>query len=182
MTTINAAITRGYQRAAIVALGRDPKASESNIGMETVQSILDQWMQDGMFGRLTDVYKTENYTAEESERVISPSAITVTKPTVIHNRAPYELVPIVTVLNGTQTNYVWTQGAWLNLTGLTLASDLPFENYGRSGFEALIALKLCEMFGKSPSPVLTSDAMRFQGRIMSKGGQERCEPEPNDYQ
>lgn len=184
MATIRDAVTRGLQWAGVVALGRDPRAAEAGVGLEAVQSLLDQWMQDGMFGCLVDVYKTANYTASEYERVTSPSSITVTKPTYIDNerRSPFELAPIVTVLNGVQTNYVFTQGAWLNLTGLTLDSDLPLEHYGRRGFEAMVGVKLCETFGLEPRPVMANEALRFQGRIMSKGGQDREVAEPSDYQ
>jgi hypothetical protein len=184
MASVRDAVTRALQRAKVVALGKDPKSAEATLALETFQSMLDGWVEDGMFGSLCSVYETANYTAKENERVIAPSAITVTKPTTISNegnRAPWELACIVTILNGTQTNYVYTKGAWLSLTGLTLDSALPFENYGRSGLEALLATKLVETFGGQPSPFLVNEGRKFQGRIMFKGGERREPVVVDDY-
>jgi hypothetical protein len=172
MSTVRDIVNRALQISRIVALGREPKASEADLGLEVVQGMFDGWVEGGMFGRLTDVYETANYTANEYERVTAPTAITVTKPDTIpsEDRAPYELACIVTVLNGAQTNYIYSQGEWLSLSGLSLSSDAPLAHYDRHGMACAVAARLCETFGGQMTPNNLMAGRKFVGRIMDKFG------------
>ena len=183
MATCREIVTRAYQVGGIVSLGVDPKAREMDLGMEALQSLFDMWVEQGMFGRLKDVYKTANYTAREYERVIAPSAITVTKPTTIsgQNRAPYDLACIVTILNGTQTNYIYTQGDWTSLTGLAEASECPLSYRDRHGFSCRMAMEYPTMFGANLGAPEIQRGRRFQASIMQKFGVDNTPVITDDY-
>jgi hypothetical protein len=187
MATCRDIITRALQVSGIVALGRDPRAAESVFGLEVLQGLYDQWATSGMFGRLTDTYQTTDYTAKEWERVIAPSAITVTKPTTIsaeNGRAPYELASIVTILNGAQTTWVYTRGAWVSLTGLELTDDAPFADYNRQGLSALLGTRIAETFGRELKASIVKQGREFQGMVSAKFGTTqpmRKQFEPDDY-
>jgi hypothetical protein len=83
MTTVRDIITFGLKLARITSPGEDPTDDEAADGLFALQGMFDAWVNDGMFGRLTDVYKEEAYEAAEWERVVSTS--TVTRPTTITN-------------------------------------------------------------------------------------------------
>lgn len=174
MPTCRDIVSRAFQQAGIVAIGRSPSAAEADYAMEALQSLYDQWIEGGMFGRLSDVYTTVNYTAKEGERVIAPTAITVTLPTTLDDdydpRAPYALTAIVTILNGTQTNYMRVKGAWVSVSGLTLDSEAPLAHIDRHGLSAVLGMVLTEAFGVQPGPVLNRMAANFTRALSFKFG------------
>lgn len=179
MTTVRDVVKLALQQARVVGIGRDPKASEAEAGLTAFQSMLDQWVANGMFGRLTDVYETANYTASEGERVIAPTAITVTFPTSLDDecnggtRAPYDLSLIETVLNGTRVVKLYDRTGWVNLLGLTLGSNAPLAGRGLAGLAACVARSYAEMFGAQLGPNTMALALQFQGMISHKFGTER---------
>lgn len=184
MATCRDIVTRSLHIGGAIALGVTPKASELEFGMEALQGLYDGWVERGMFGRLTDVYETANYTAKEYERVIAPTAITVTKPTTItneNNRAPYDLACIVTILNGSQTNYIYSQGAWVSLTGLEQTDVAPLSYRDAYGFSCLLAMEYPTMFGMQIGPTEMARGRRFQGGIMQKFGTDRDPVPVSDY-
>lgn len=179
MATVRDVVTLMLRQARIVGVGREPRSAEAERGLEAFQGLLDFWIGNGMFGRLTDVYKTDDYTATEGDRVIAPTAITVTFPTSIvdegtgETRAPYDLSIVETVLNGTRVVKIYDRTAWVDLLGLTLASDAPLASRGLPGLAACAAQSYVEMFGGSLGPLTQRLGLQFQGMISHKFGSTR---------
>lgn len=170
MTTCRDIITRALQQAKIVALGRQPTAKEAEAGMSALQGIYDGWVANGMFGRLTDVTTTEDYTAKEGERIFADGA-TITLPDTIaddDDRVPRDLA-CISVNDGTWRTWVWT-GAWTELTGLTLDDDAPLSERDSEGLSALLATYLAEGYDTEVGPITLRRGQMFQGGISHKFG------------
>lgn len=181
MPTCNDIITRALNMTGIVALGEVPDAAESEFALEALQSMYDAWVEGGMFGRLTDVYKTVDYEAKEQERVITPAA-TITLPTVIASvegdRAPRELSCIVTIVGGVQTSNIYHRGAWLDLNGLALTDEAPLADRGAFGLSAALALMIAETFRQGVVSASVANAARqFTGGVSLKLG---ATPRPSE--
>lgn len=171
MPTCRDIITRALQQARIVALGRDPTAKEAEAGMLALQGIYDSWATGGMFGRLTDVYKSDDYTAQPGERVFADNA-TITLPDTVEGdegtRVPRDLQQI-SVNDGVWRHWVWT-GVWTELSELTLDSAAPLSERDPEGLSSLLAIYLAEGFGGQVGQMTASRGMRFQGSVSHKFG------------
>lgn len=166
-------ISDGLRLGRVVGIGRTPRASEAAEGLKVLQGMYDGFVVNGMFGRLTDVFTDEDYTANEWERIYNDGA-TITIPTTITNdgdeRAPYDLSCIVVMASGVPTNRVYSGGAWRTLSDLTLDSDAPFSERDRTGLAALFALYYTEAFGSQLSPMWAKRGLQFQGSLSYKIG------------
>lgn len=174
MATVRDIVTLALKQGRVLGLNATPTSTEASAGLTAFQLLLDSWVANGMFGRLTDVYKTADYTAEEGERVIAPTAITVTFPTTVEgdegDRAPRDLAIIETVLNGTRAVKVYDRTGWVSLLGLTLDSAAPFAGRGESGLAACVARHFCEMFGREIGPNTANLAANFERGLSWKRG------------
>ena len=179
MATVADVVTHALKQARVIAPGVTPSADEAADGLTCFQAMLDQWATSGLFGRLTDTYQTDDYTAAEGERVIAPTAITVTFPTSLDDeaeggtRSPYDLSLIETVLNGTRTVKLYDRTAWVDLLGLALADDAPLAARGLAGLSACLAQTYCEMFGAQLLPYTQRLAQHFLASLSLKFGSVR---------
>lgn len=183
MTTCREVITLGLQLARVIPLGRDPKAKESEAGLTILQGMYDSMFTDGMFGRLTDVYATENYTAQENERIIADN-VTITIPDTIIDgdaRTPRDLSAIVVLTSTGQRNYVFSGGVWELCHDLTLDSTAPLATRGKDGLAALLAMYFAEAFGTQLGPMWTRRGNVFRGSIAYKLGSTRDIPAGEYY-
>jgi hypothetical protein len=132
MTTILDVVTLALRQGRVIGVNASPTSSEAAAGLQAFQGMIDTMISTPTFGALVDVYEIYNYTAGEGERVISPTAITVTFPDTIddesigEDRPPYDLSIVETVLAGNRTVKLYDRTGWVTLTDLTLASDAPF--------------------------------------------------------
>lgn len=170
MATCRDVIYRAYRLAGIVGLGDDPDAEEADFGMDALQSMFDAWVSGGMFGRLTDVYKTVAYTAKEGERVHTSGSPTITIPDTYAedgeagtDRAPYDLSLIEVQDGATRNRWLYDRNDWVDLVGLTLGSTCPLADRGINGFAASLAMEIAGPFGDIPSRVFQSAAAFKQG-------------------
>lgn len=181
MPTCRDIITRALQQATIVPLRGTPTAAEADAGLSALIGMYEGWVSDGMFGRLKDVYKTEDYTAEEGQRIYSTGG-TVTLPLTIDSgpdeRAPYDLSAI-SIHDGEWHHWLW-DGAWIELTGLTLDSDAPLASRDREGLSSALAAYLAEGFGGSVGPKTELRGARFLNSISLKFGSTQAARE-TDY-
>lgn len=172
MATCRSVITRALQQARIVPLGRDPTSKEAEAGMLALQGIYDGWATGGMFGRLTDVYKTEDYEAQPGERVFAADSSTITRAATVEGdegtRTPRDLEQISIHVADWQ-HWIWT-GSWVALSGLTLDDEAPLSERDQEGLSSLLAIYLAEGFGESVGQMTASRGMRFQGRVSHKFG------------
>ena len=181
MATCNDVIRRALHMTGIVALGDVPSADEAEFGMEALQAMYDAWVEGGMFGRLSDVYKTVDYEAKEQERVISPAA-TITLPVTVDSvegeRAPRELACIVRIIGGVQTSQIYHKGAWVTLNGLELTDEAPLSDRGAFGLSAALALMIAETFQQGAvSGSVAAMARQFLGGLSLKLG---ATPRPSE--
>lgn len=176
MTTCRDIVTRALQMSGIVALGRDPKAAETEAGMVSLQSLYDEWVNGGMFGRLKDVYETGAYTANEGERVYGSS---VTLPVTIEEqgktRAPRQFACVATVNSGAATNSVYFDGAWRTVSGLALGDDAPFATISVDGLSGCVAERLASAFGGDVSVGAARAARQFKQALTFKLGSTQPE-------
>ena len=181
MATCNDIIRRALQMASIVGLDDVPSAAEADFGMDALQSMYDAWVEGGMFGRLTDVYKTVDYEAKEQERVITPAAV-ITLPATVESvegeRAPRELACIVRIVGGVQTSQVYHKGAWVALNDLSLSDAAPLADRGAFGLSAALALMIVETFQQGVvSGSVVAMARQFLGGLSLKLG---ATPRPSE--
>lgn len=173
MTTCRDIITLGLQLGRVVGVGRTPRASEAATGLEVLQGMYDGMVANGMFGRLTDVFKDVNYTAKEGERITADNC-TITIPDTITDdgdeRAPRDLACVSVVTDGAVTNVVHSGGQWEVLSALVLDDRAPFATRDKAGLAALFALYYVEAFGGQLSQMWTRRALQFQGSLSYKIG------------
>jgi hypothetical protein len=156
--------------------------------MSVLRDALTAWylsaVEVGTFGALTDVYKSDDYTAKENERVRMDAAITVTLPTTVIDRfsgctrPPIDLSPVVvtypTVDGYPQYNlYDAMLGAWVRLDGLGLDDAAPLSQRGPDGLASVVAVLVMEERGMEPGPLLLSRAARFRLSLAARHGAER---------
>lgn len=179
MTTVRQIVTDGLRLTGFIGFNATPTSPEAEMGLDGLQSLYDTWVTGGMFGRLTDTYKTANYTAKENERVIAPTAITVTFPTSLDDdenggsRAPRDLSIIETVLNSVRAVKIYDRTGWVTVTGLTLDSTAPLAERGRHGLALCLARHLLEGVGRSLGPMQSAAAAQFLAGISYKLGSTR---------
>jgi len=179
MTTCRDIVTRALQMSGIVSLGRDPKAAEATLGLSSLQSLYDEWVNGGMFGRLKDIYTASNLTANEGERIHNDGA-TVTIPDTITNdgdeRAPRQFACIVVIASGVATNRVYFNGAWQTLSGLDLADDAPLAGLSVDGLAGCVAERIASTFGGDLSIGAARAAKAFRTALSYKLGSMQPEP------
>lgn len=182
MTTMREIITLGLQLSRVIPLGSNPKAKESEAGLTVLQGIYDGMFADGQFAKLTDVYTTENYTAQENERIHAATA-TVTLPATVDEyepRKPRDLSAVVVISNTGQRNHVFSGGAWETCHGLTLDSTAPLASRGKDGLAALLAMYFAEAFGTQLGPMWVNRGNQFRASLSYKLGSTQS-PATADY-
>lgn len=181
MVTTRDIITRALQQAGIVPLGRTPAAKESEAGLFALQGMYEGWVTNGMFGRLKDVYKTEDYTAEVGDRIFADGA-TITLPDTIEvdgfDAVPHDL-GAVSINDGTWRHWIW-DGAWTEISGLTLDSTAPLAGRDREGLSSCLAGYLSEGFGTEVGPRTSLRGARFESGLALKFGSTQDATAP-DY-
>lgn len=171
MVTCRDIITRALQQAGIVPLGRTPASKEAEAGLFALQGLYEGWISAGMFGRLKDVYETENYTAGVGERIFADGA-TITLPDTIEvdgvDTTPHDL-GAVSINDGTWRHWLW-DGLWTEITGLTLDTNAPLASRDREGLSSCLGSYLAEGFGGSIGPQTAKRAARFESSLSLKLG------------
>lgn len=186
MPTVRDIITRAFQMARIVPLGVEPKAKETQFGLEALQSLYDEWVSGGMFGRLTDYLADTDYEAEEGQRIRHTSAVTVTLPTsfddVDGERQPYDLSVIETYDSTTSARaaWLWDRNSWVNLLALGLEDEAPLAHRGMLGLSACLASSLTP-FGGEIDPRQERMANAFRSSLSLKAGASQAPRETEYY-
>jgi hypothetical protein len=172
MTTCRDIVTLALRQARVVGVGRTPRASEADEGMNALQSLYNSMFSKGPLGPFTEVYATEDYTAKEDERIIADNA-TITIPDTIEvygeqDRTPKDLSAVVVITDTTRNQYVFSLGRWEVCHDLTLDSVAPLAERDKTGLAALLAVEYAEMFGASLLPATQMRARRFMGEISGR--------------
>ena len=83
MATCLDIITSALKLARVIPSGGTPSSAETTDGLSCLQSMYDEWVAGGMFGKLTDTYLTADDTAQEGHRYLLAAGVTLTEPTTI---------------------------------------------------------------------------------------------------
>lgn len=182
MVTCRTIITRALQQATIVPLGRDPTSKEAEAGLSALAGMYEGWVSGSMFGRLKDVYESQDYTANVGERIFADDA-TITLPDTIEvdgvDTIPHDL-GAVSINDGTWRHWIW-DGQWTEITGLTLDSDAPLASRDREGLAACLAGYLAEGFGGQIGPFTQRRAARFESSLSLKLGSTQDASAPSYF-
>jgi hypothetical protein len=176
MPTCRDIITRALRKVRIYGAGEEPSTEDANDALDELQNLYEQWGSGGMFGRLNDTIQTDDYEAEPFDRV-TISGGTVTLPDTQPDddeKPPYALsfIEVIDTDNDTVTRYLYDNGAWTDIAGLTLNDEAPLANYGRSGLAACLALSLAEEHGAAVGPGVMRQAGAFKTAISLKTSSE----------
>jgi hypothetical protein len=179
MATCLDIITYAMRQAQILGLGKEPKAAEAAEGMVALQSLYDEWRTGGMFGRLEDVYLTDDDVAEEGKRYYLPAGTTLTAPSSEYTdsfgdlRQPRDLAMYETLTStGTQTAKLYDRTAWVDLMGLALTDDAPLSSRNAYGLAACLATSggFVSAFGAQVTEPVVALARHFLRNVMGKDG------------
>ena len=186
MATCLDIITSALKLARVLPSGGTPSASETEDGMDCLQSLYDEWVAGGMFGKLTDTYLTADDTAREGNRYLLASGVTLTEPTVIPAedsadgtaRQPRDLAIYESLTStGTRSVRLYDRTGWVDLLGLTTTSIAPLASRGKMGLAACLATSgaFAAMFNDTATmnPDVRSVANTFRASLSYKLGTTR---------
>ncbi len=173
MSTNRDLIRRAYQKLGELKRGDEPSDEEIYDGMLALQSYYDSLVEEGVFGRFTDVIATANDTAEEGQRIVA-GTYTITLPTTVEiegedDRPPRHLSIISVKRTAGTTTSVYDAYArtWRTINGLTEDDDFPLPNGLFEGVAALLAIQLAPDVGAEVSQAVAVQAARAKA-ILSK--------------
>jgi hypothetical protein len=183
MATCLDIITAAMRQSTILGPGKTPKSAESDTGLLALQSMYDEWVASGMFGRLEDVYLDGSDIAEEGKRYFLASGVTLTEPTLIlaadnedGDRQPRDLSLYESLTStGTRVVRLYDRTGWVSLTGLLLTSTAPLSGRGMFGLASALAASggFIDMFGAQPSQAVLARSLRFLSSLSHKLGSTR---------
>lgn len=185
MPTCRDIITRCLRKARVYAAGETPTADDMADGMDELQNLYEQWISNGMFGRLTDVYTNDDYEAAPNERV-TITAGSVTIPVTVDDDGtdfpPFDMaaVEVIDTVAETVTRYLYSDGAWVAISGLALDDEAPLAGKGRGGLAACLAVAYAEEFGAEVGPGVVRQAAAFKTGLSLKSGGDAQRTAP-DY-
>lgn len=182
MATCQTILTSALRRLRVIDESEQPSAEHAVVGLDAMQGLFDHYVATAA---LTDYVATANYTAEENQRIrLSGGAWTITTPTTISDdgdRDPYDLSVIV-VAGATPTHKIYDAqlGAWVTVSGLTLAGECPLSTRNRIAIVGALAEHLSTEFGRTMDATLSRDASHGK-QLLSRIGGERPASTPKYY-
>jgi len=159
---------RALRKAGVVSeIMPTANAYDADVAMDTAIAMYARFIGNGLWGPITNVIATEDYTAGENERVVNTSetVINITLPATIEDsssgttvtRTPEDRA-FVLVSGAEPQAYVYDADLadWVSLYDLTLDDNAPLT--GRYGSEliAILAGEISDERGLEPGPVLAA--------------------------
>lgn len=141
--------TQAIEWSGARGVGEAPEAVESLRALRVLESLLLSAIPLGQ-AKLTDVFKSADYTAGENERVYdtSDTPIIITLPDLVTDattglqRAPRNGAIVQGADVGQTWVYVASLGSWSELTNLELAANNPLGPLFEEGLTAMLAVRL----------------------------------------
>ena len=181
MPTCRDIITRALRKAKVYAAGETPSADDINDGLDELKNLYEQWGSNGMFGRLADVLADDDYEASPNERITATDSAVITIPTVFEDGGedypPYDtaFIEVVDTVAVTVQRYIYENGAWVELSNLSLDDEAPLAGKGQGGLSACLAVAYAEEFGATVGPGVQRQAASFTtGLGMKYGSDSYC--------
>jgi hypothetical protein len=178
-------ITRALRKARVYAAGEEPSAEDMEDGLDELQNLYEQWGANGMFGRLADVYTNADYEAAPNERVTVTDSAVVTIPVTIDDDGtdypPFDMafVEVIDTVAGSVSRWIYSGGAWVSISDLSLDDEAPLAGRGRGGLSACLAIAFAEEFGTEVGQGVQRQAGSFRTGLSLKlgGDANRTAPE-----
>lgn len=180
------------RKAGVRAAAESLSAEDGEVGMELLHEIYAEMVGKGFFGRTTDVVVTDDYEAQEQDRILVTTgdavsvtlAATVTDADTGEVRPPkdYSLIIVADALSDGHQSYVYDAlyGTWAPLTGLTLDSYAPLSHKFPAGLRGMVAIKRAAEEGLPVSPVHAREAAMMNLALASRYD-SAAEPVSNTY-
>lgn len=169
--TCRSVIKRSMQHLGSLNVGEDPTDNEAQDFMVSLQSLYDGWVTAGMFGTLTDVLITADYTAKENERITGNFTVTVPSTVTCEGvaRTPRDL-SLIETFDTVRKVYLFDRNAWVQIDSLTLNSTAPLSARSFVGLSACLAAFIADELGKPLGQGTTRLASQFRAQISMKLG------------
>lgn len=202
MANCREVITMALRKLNAIARGDDASAEEAVDSLVSLQSLYDELVLGGMFGRVIPARVAASATAEENTRIFNTTdgSITVTLPEEIdegsddygRERAPSGLTlddggvrpprdfSVVSIAGGGTYLYSQPRGVWDALTSLTLDSFAPLSERSADGLACLLAVSIADDVPAQVPAITASRALGFRSRVANRFGVERA-PVQADY-
>jgi hypothetical protein len=199
VATCRAIIRQAMQITGVLGR-REPDTDEADSGLAALQSLYDEWIGEGRFGRLINKLVDESpYEAQENERVAysGSGSLSVTMPATITTgpspsypeygsetvaattpRTPRDCSVIVVVGLDDDENeqaflYEANRGAWVDLKALALGDYAPLSSRGQYGLASCLAKKIASYDGQGVPAQAEAAALRFMGALSDRFGSQR---------
>lgn len=168
--TCRSIVSRAMRMTGILGRTEDAEAEELRDGMLVLQSLYDQWLIGGMFGRLQDVYEDGDYDAQPGQRVYVNDG-TATLPDITDTDCRWhDLAAIEIYDTAGRKVWLWDRNAWVRLDGLEPGDNAPLSDRGANGLAACLALLYAEEFGAQMSAGVLTQARTFKYGLSLKLG------------
>lgn len=184
MATCLEIIERAHVRAGIRARGDTPSAEETADALLSLQSLYDEMIGLGVFGRLTEVIIEAAYEAGENERIYNTSggALSVTLPQTVSDEFTGETRPprdrsVVVIAEDPEEAHIYEAplGAWKAMKGLAATDYAPLSVRSAEGLACALAARLCEENGRQPGQMMAATAAAFRSQIARRGDSPRVD-------
>lgn len=180
MATVRDIVTRSLRMAGIVSQNEQAEAHELDNGLFVLQSMYDEWLTAGMFGRLDDVRLEVDFDAKPGQRIYAP-ADTVTLPVFEDAECPWRDLAAIEIFDvGGRRAYIWDRTKWVRIDALSPGDDAPLALRGANGLAACLAVVYAEEYGAQVGAGAVRQSNAFKSQLSYKMGTTR-DPVPGQY-
>lgn len=171
-------VNGALRKCGVLAAGREARSADLNDTLEALKGLYRQLINNGTFGRLSDVVPITNYVAGENQRIFrnTASVESITLPDLVSvdcgDLPPLDLSVIVIVdAFGTLSNtYVYDvpTRAWVGIDGLTVDDEAPLSSRDPLGLQSLLATQIIDEYGNQLGAAALRQAASFQSSLTSR--------------
>jgi hypothetical protein len=156
MATVSDIITTALRQLSITGSGRSPSAAQVSDGLSCLNGLYDQWLSQGMFGKLDPVRIDKDTSTAGGVLLIKKVPCVVTNLLQVTTEfsavsCPDDLaaIRITTEFDGVRESWIYdgVNGAWVALHGLLISSEAPLSSRSSSGLSACLAMNFASEFG-----------------------------------
>lgn len=191
-----AATCRDVVKAALRKLGvadprQEPTADQGRDALESLKSLYAEWLTSGAFGTLYQTATAVDVVAKPGQAILKTADVVVTLPTILTEDTDCECrydygfihcdprlmdMAVVTVASTLNTDIEqWLYSAqtarWVRIDTLELSDIAPLTDRGSDGLAALLAVRIADDYGVSPSAFTLKAALNFQTSVVTRLGQ-----------
>ncbi|UZK69598.1 hypothetical protein OKW76_00465 [Sphingomonas sp. S1-29] len=181
-------ITNALRRLGILAAGELPDPQQIEDHLETLKHLYLRWINDGTFGRLSDVLTFENveHVARPMTRIVALDPATVILPETIRDcgreTVPYDGSVIVVVHRTTRqtATYIYDSSShdWRQIDHLQATDFAPLAYRDPIGLACYLAIELADEYAQEVTETILRNAMAFRTGITHNFSRGDASPVP----